>query len=148
MILFRPGRAWLLGRISVAAILLSSTIRFRPLDSVLRSFSVAASDDGKELDAKASELVTAVDAVLGMNRLAFKRVCWKRAILLHRLLGQSGYATTIVFGVRRPNSDGLAGHAWLERYGAPIFEPTHPDYVVTYKFPSNDSCDVDLHQLD
>lgn len=137
-----------MGRISVATILLSSLIKLRPLDSVLRLFSIAVNDDGKQLDENASELVTAVDAVLGMNRLALKRVCWKRAILLHRLLGQSGYATTIVFGVRPPDRDGLAGHAWLERYGAPIFESTHPDYVVTYKFPSTESCDVDLQQLD
>jgi len=137
-----------MGRIGVATILLSSIIKSRPLDSVLRLFSVAVREDGKRLDESAAELVTAVDAVLGINRLAFRRVCWKRAILLHRLLGQSGYATTIVFGVRRPNQDGLAGHAWLERNGAPIFESTQPDYVVTYKFPSTESCDVDVQQLD
>ena len=148
LILVRPRRAWLMGRIGVSTMLLSSIIRFRPLDSVLRLFSVAARDDGKQLDENASELVTAVDAVLGMNRLVFRRVCWKRAILLHRFLGRAGYATTIVFGVRRPDKDGLAGHAWLERYGAPILESTQPDYIVTYKFPSTQACEIDLRQMD
>ena len=146
LILFRPRRAWLLGRIGLATILLSLLIRLRPLPSALAFFSVAIKDDGRALDPNASELVTAVDAVLGMNRLVFRPLCWKRAILLHRLLGLRGYGTTIVFGVRASTKERIAGHAWLERNGAPIFESTPPDCVVTYRFPSQQSCDVDCSE--
>jgi Transglutaminase-like superfamily len=148
LILFRPRRAWLLGRIGLATILLSLVIRLRPLPSALASFSVATNDDGKVLGPSAAELVTAVDAVLGMNLSVFRPVCWKRAILLHRLLGLRGYGTTIVFGVRASAKEQVAGHAWLERDGLPIFESTPPDCVVTYRFPSNESCDVDLQRMD
>jgi len=110
-------------------------------------FSVDADDDGRALGPSDSELVTAVDALLGMDLLVFRPVCWKRAILLHRLLGLQGYATTIVFGVRASAKEEIAGHAWLERAGTPIFESTPPDYVVTYRFPSTDSCSVDLRQI-
>jgi len=121
-------------------------IRLRP--SALAFFSVAIKDDGRALDPNASELVTAVDAVLGMNRLVFRPLCWKRAILLHRLLGLRGYGTTIVFGVRASTKEQVAGHAWLERDGTPIFESTPPDCVVTYRFPSKESCDIDLQRMD
>jgi hypothetical protein len=149
MILFRPRRAWLLGRICMATILLSLVIKCRPLPAALTLFSVTAKDNGKALGPGEAQLVTAVDAVLGINLLVFRPLCWKRAILLHRLLGLRGYATNIVFGVRRPAAkEVVAGHAWLERNGAPIFESTPPDYVVTYRFPSTDSCGVDLRLID
>ena len=148
LILFRPRRAWLFGRIGLATILLSLLIRLRPLPSALAFFSVARNDDGKIPGPGAAELVTAVDAVLGMNLLVFRPLCWKRAILLHRLLGLRGYGTTIVFGVRASTKEQVAGHAWLERDGTPIFESTPPDCVVTYRFPSNESCDVDLQRMD
>jgi hypothetical protein len=148
LILFRPRRAWLLGRIGLATILLSLLIRLRPLPSVLAFFSVGPNDDGKVLGPSAAELVTAVDAVLGMNLLVFRPLCWKRAILLHRLLGLLGYGTTIVFGVRASTKEQVAGHAWLERDGTPIFESTPPDCVVTYRFPSKESCDIDLQRMD
>lgn len=148
LILFRPRRAWLLGRIGVATILLSLLIRLRPLPSALAFFSVVPNDDGRALGPNAAEVVTAVDAVLGMNLLAFRPLCWKRAILLHRLLGLRGYGTTIVFGVRASTREQVAGHAWLERDGTPVFESTPPDCVVTYQFPSNESCDINLQRMD
>jgi len=130
----------------MATILLSLVIRLRPLPSALAFFSVASDDDGKVLGPGASELVSAVDAVLGINLSVFRPLCWKRAILLHRLLGLSGYGTTIVFGVRASTKERIAGHAWLERNGTPIFESTPPDCVVTYRFPSQQSCDVDCSE--
>jgi hypothetical protein len=128
--------------------LLSLVIRFRPLPAALRIFSVAAHDNGKPFGVDDAEIVTAVDAVLGIDSLVFRPQCWKRAILLHRLLALRGYTTNIVFGVRPSAKDGVAGHAWLERDGAPIFESTPPGYVITYRFPSNDSCDIDLQRID
>lgn len=148
MILFRPRRAWLLGRIVLATILLSVVIKRRPLPSALSRFSVEADDAGKALAPGDAELVTAVDAVLGMDLWVFRPLCWKRAILLHRLLGLRGYATSVVFGVRASAKEAIAGHAWLERDGTPIFESTPPDYAVTYRFPSNGSCQVDLQRID
>jgi hypothetical protein len=50
------------------------------------------------------EIVSAVDAVLGMNVLVFKPTCWKRASLLHRFLGLRGCDTIIVFGLRKDSA--------------------------------------------
>jgi hypothetical protein len=138
----------LLARIGISTILLSLLIRFRPLPSALRIFSVEVHDSGKPLGADGAEIVTAVDALLGIDSMVFRPQCWKRAILLHRWLSRRGYSTNIVFGVRPAAKDGIAGHAWLERDGAPIFESMPTDYTVTYRFPSRDACDVDLQRTD
>jgi hypothetical protein len=79
LILLRPRRAWLLARIAVATIKLSGVLRFRPLPSALGMFSVATNDDGRELAPRDAEVVTAVDAVLGMDLLMFRAVCWKHS---------------------------------------------------------------------
>jgi len=92
------------------------------------------------------ELATAVDAVLGMNRFVFRPVCWKRAILLRKLLAEQGQPSAVVFGLRKVSGK-LTGHAWLESNGSPIYEAETPDYTVTYRFPSEEPCRVDLSQM-
>ena len=70
----------------------------------------------------------------------FKPICWKRAAVLHRYLSQ----TRIIFGVRNDSSGKVTGHAWLEAEGKPILETTPPEYVATYRFPSNERFDPQL----
>ena len=74
----------------------------------------------------------------------FKPICWKRAAVLHRYLAQSGVPTRIIFGVRNEADGKVAGHAWLETEDGPILEKTPPEYVVTYRFPSNERFDPQL----
>jgi len=90
------------------------------------------------------ELASAIDALLAINVLAFKPVCWKRAAVLHRYLGQRGVNTTIVFGVRKDDQGTISGHAWLESDSAPILESEPPNYVVTYVYPSTQPFDLEL----
>ena len=61
--------------------------------------------------------------------------CWKRAAVLRRYLLLNGIETDVVFGVRERNGGELAGHAWLERNGAPFLEREVPEYVVTFRHP-------------
>lgn len=142
----RPRRAWLLSRIALWTIILSCVLRFRPLPIALRTLSVPPDRPRSEAATDGQQLATAVDAVLGMNCFVFRPVCWKRAILLRKFLAEQGHPSTIVFGVRT-GSGKLAGHAWLESNGSPIYEAETPDYTVTYRFPSEEPCRVDLSQM-
>jgi len=132
-----------MARIATWAFILSSTVRFRSLPAALRLLSVKRTTPSTG-SFDAGQVATAVDAVLGIDRFIFKPVCWKRATLIHHFLGLRGCETTIVFGIRKDTSGELRGHAWLEKGGTPILEHSIPDYTVTYRFPSADSCKVEL----
>ncbi len=143
VMVLRPRRAWLMIRIAVWALVFSAAVRFRSLPSALQLLSPSAGGDLSRC-ADDEEIARAVQSVLGMNFFVFKQICWKRAALLHRFLGLRGYATTIVFGLRKEDSGELIGHAWLEANGKPILEGEDPNYTVTYTFPSTQECSVDL----
>ena len=83
-------------------------------------------------------LARAIDLLLSSDVWMFKPICWKRAAVLHRYLSQSGTQTSIIFGVRNDTSGTVTGHAWLEAEGVPILETTPPEYIATYRFPSNE----------
>lgn len=142
----RPRRAWLVSRIAMWTLILSCVLRFRSLPAALRTLSVPPDRQRSETATDGLELATAVDAVLGMNRFVFRPVCWKRAILLRKFLAEEGHPSAVVFGVRT-ESGKLTGHAWLETNGSPIFEAETPAYTVTYRFPSEEPCRVDLSQM-
>jgi len=133
-------------RIAMWTLILCAGVRVLSLPAALRLLTVRPGNNPSP-DTDQEEVVTAVDAVLRIKRLVFTPICWKRAALLHHFLGLRGCATTIVFGLRKNPAGELTGHAWLERSGNPIFEPDEPDYVVTYKFPSLGTCDVDLARM-
>lgn len=146
LIVIRPRRAWLMVRVAIWAVILSSAARFCSLPTALNLLTVKpAGKAGASFDQ--SEIVSAVDAVLGVNFFVFKPICWKRATLLHRFLGLRGCDTTIVFGLRKDSAGELAGHAWLENSGKPILERDELNYTVTYKFPSAEHCQVELAHL-
>ena len=146
LIIVRPRRAWFMVRVATWAVVLSSAARFCSLPTALNLLTVKpAGKPGASFDQP--EIVSAVDAVLGVNIFVFKPICWKRASLLHRFLGQRGCDTTIVFGVRKDSAGELAGHAWLENGGRAILERDEPNYTVTYRFPSAEHCSVELARL-
>ena len=127
-------------------LILSCVLRFRSLPTALRTLSVPTDRERRESTSDGQEIATAVDAVLGINRFVFRPVCWKRAILLRKFLAEQGHPSVVVFGVRN-ESGKLTGHAWLETNGSPIHELERPDYTVTYRFPSDEPCRVDLRQM-
>jgi Transglutaminase-like superfamily len=92
-------------------------------------------------------LARAIDLLLSADVFHFKPICWKRAAVLHRYLSRNGLSTRIIFGVRNEPGGKVAGHAWLEAAGEPILESTPPEYVVTYRFPSNERFDAQLATL-
>lgn len=83
----------------------------------------------------------AIDLLLSSDVWMFKPICWKRAAVLHRYLSPR---TRIIFGVRNDAAGQVTGHAWLEADGEPILEATPPEYVTTYRFPSNERFDPQL----
>jgi hypothetical protein len=136
LFLTRPRRALLLLRMAGWIAIFSLAVKLFSLPRALRLVSVSPAAGPVAGAAKQEELVSAVDALLGLNALCFKPICWKRAAILHRYLGLNGINTTINFGLRKGSAGPLAGHAWLEADGLPIFETEIPDYAVTYVFPS------------
>jgi hypothetical protein len=126
---------------------LSVAVRVCSLPRALRLVSVSSA--GRSLTSKSApqDLVSAIDALLGLNVFFLKPICWKRAAILHRYLGLNGTSTTINFGLRKEQAGSLAGHAWLEAEGRPIFETEMPHYAVTYVFPSDAKFAMELGLL-
>jgi len=147
LFLSRPRRALLLLRMAGWVAILSFVVKAFSLPRALRIVSTSPARRSQSGDEERQELVSAIDALLRLNVLFLKPVCWKRAAILHRYLGLYGVTTTINFGVRRGSAGPITGHAWLEAEGRPIFETETPDYAVTYIFPSQAPFAMDLASL-
>lgn len=132
-----PREVWLVARMAAGVAVFSAAARAMPLPRALSLVAPrprAIRDGGA--DALSDERVAQLlDALLGLDLLCFTPTCWKRAAVLHRQLALRGRETRVVFGVRREGDDVLAGHAWVEAGGAPLFEKLPPEYAVTYCFP-------------
>src|SRR5262245_54428818 len=130
--------AWWVMVLSIAA-------RRYPLPRALEIVAGRQSDGPLVTDALTQErLARTIDLLLSADVWVFRPICWKRAGVLHRYLSRSGTPTRIIFGVRNDTSGNVTGHAWLEAEGQPILESTPPEYVATYKFPSNERFDPRL----
>ena len=139
----QPGDALLLCRMAWWVSVLSVASRCFSLPRALAI--VAGPDTGaaRSPSAEAQQrLARLMDQLLANDIFLFRPICWKRAAVLHRYLSRDGIRTRIVFGVRNDSEGKVAGHAWLEADGEPILESTPPDYVVTYRFPSNERFDA------
>ncbi len=132
----RPGEAWLLARMAAWVATLSVLIKLWPLPRVLRVVAAAPRRARASEAMPAERVAQLLDLLLSLDLLCFTPTCWKRAPVLQRYLARNGVETRIMFGVRKDGGDMLAGHAWLERNGCPVFETKPPDYVVTYAYES------------
>jgi hypothetical protein len=141
----QPGDALLLCRMAWWVSVLSIASR---CFSLPRALSIVAGSDkraARSHDAEVQQrLARLLDQLLSIDIFLFRPICWKRAAVLHRYLSRHGIRTRIIFGVRNDSEGKVAGHAWLEADGEPILESTPPDYVVTYRFPSNERFDPQL----
>jgi|SRR5688572_3045916 len=143
-----PAESILILRMASWVAILSLLVKLQPLPRALRLVSVGVLPDSKHAPAETEKrLGHAIDLLLGTNLLVFKPICWKRAAILHRYLALHGIATRIVFGMRKTPEGAVDGHAWLETGGKPILETTIPNYKVTYAFPSQETCNLDLSSL-
>lgn len=137
--LTQPGEALLLCRMAWWVVVLSIAARRYPLPRALEI--VAGRQDHRSVAIVDQEkLARTIDLLLAADVWMFKPICWKRAAVLHRYLSQ----TRIIFGVRNDPAGKVTGHAWLEVEGQPILEATPPEYVATYKFPSQERFDPQL----
>lgn len=143
--LLQPGEALLLARMAWWVVVLSIAARRYPLPRALQI--VAGNQDNKPVaidPAQQEKLARSIDLLLSADVWVFKPICWKRAAVLHRYLARNGTQTRIIFGVRNDSVGKVTGHAWLEVEGQPILEATPPEYVATYRFPSNERFDPQL----
>ena len=85
--LHAPGEAALSTRLALWVVLVSVLARLMPLPRAHRIVStrVRAARPGTPADA-AMQLARAIDRVLRLDILMFKRSCWRRALVLHRFL--------------------------------------------------------------
>ena len=139
----QPGEALLLCRMAWWVMVLSVAAQRYSLPRALEIVA-GRQPHRPTTTADQEQLARAIDLLLSMNVWIFKPICWKRAAVLHRYLSRSGTPTRIIFGVRNDNSGTVTGHAWLEAEGQPILETTPPEYVATYRFPSNERFDPQL----
>ena len=134
----KPREAVLLARMAFWIAALSLMVRVVPLPramELMRPRRVRGlNPDAEATQARLAELL---DALLRADFWVFTPTCWKRAPVLQRYLAHNGVATRILFGVRKAGGDLLAGHAWLERDGRPVFETQPPDDLVTYAYESS-----------
>ena len=136
----QPGEALLLCRMAWWVSVLSVAARCFSLPRALAIVAGSKTSTARADDAETQKrLAQAIDLLLSADVLHLKPICWKRAAVLHRYLLRNGIRTRIIFGVRNEAGGKVAGHAWLEAEGEPILENTPPEYVVTYRFPSNES---------
>lgn len=139
--MLQPREALLLCRMAWWVVVLSVAARRYPLPRALEIVAGRRSDrPGLTDPAEHARFARAIDLLLSADVWVFRPICWKRAAVLHRYLSQ----TRIIFGVRNDTTGTVTGHAWLEAEGQPILETTPPEYVATYKFPSNDRFDPRL----
>ena len=143
-----PREALLLCRMAWWVSVLSVAARCCSLPRALKIVAGRTTNQTRPVDVNVQQrLARAVDQLLSADVLLFKPICWKRAAVLHRYLARHGLTTRIIFGVRNDVGGKVAGHAWLEAGGEPILESAPPEYVVTYRFPSNEHLDPQLATL-
>ena len=151
----QPGEALLLCRMAWWVTVLSVAARWFSLP---RALAIVAGNERATVDsidravhstdpAVQQRLVRAIDLLLSADVVHLKPICWKRAAVLHRYLSRNGITTRIIFGVRNEADGRVAGHAWLEAAGEPILESTPPEYVITYRYPSEEHFDPQLTTL-
>jgi hypothetical protein len=141
----QPSEAMLLCRMAWWVSVLSVAARCYSLPRALAIIAGTKTNQAVPGDAAVQErLACAIDLLLSADFFLFKPICWKRAAVLHRYLARNGVTTHIIFGVRHEPGGKVAGHAWLEAEGEPILETAPPEYVVTYRFPSNERFDPQL----
>ena len=144
----RPGEALLLCRMAWWVVVLSLTAKYCPLPRALQIVSERKLREPNLTNIYiGNRLAKSIDLLLSADFLIFKPVCWKRAAVLRRYLSLNGITTHIIFGVRKEPDGEVSGHAWLESDGQPILESSPPQYVITYRFPSNGLFDCDLAVL-
>jgi len=135
LLLRDPHDALLSARMAIWVVLVSCLARLMPLPRAHRLVStrlrVLRADAPPDTPAR---LARAVDRVLRLDVLMFKRSCWRRALVLQRYLAVHGIESRVNFGLKK-TSGTLQGHAWLERDGQPFLEDDAGAYVVTFSLP-------------
>ena len=133
----QPRTAVIVVRMAADVAAFSALVRLLPLPRALSLLSTPTAIPSPRSDNPSDErLAQLLDILLASNILCFTPTCWKRAAVLHRQMALRGRVTRVIFGLRKENDDLLAGHAWLESGGHPVFESDPPLYVVTYSFPA------------
>lgn len=116
-------------------VVVSGLARLTSLPRAQRLISVKVRPGLAADRAVAARLARAIDRVLALDVLIFRRSCWRRAMVLHRYLALHGIESRINFGLQRKGGGDLQGHAWLEHDGQPLLEDDAASYVVTFSLP-------------
>jgi hypothetical protein len=76
------------------------------------------------------------------RRLPFRTTCLVDSLAADAMLRRRGYASEVRFGVRVPDGNELAAHAWVEHDGKVVFGsiPDLAEYAVLSDSASNARC--------
>lgn len=135
LVLLDPRDAALSARMAAWLVIVSGLARVTSLPRAHRFISVKVRPGSVGDRAIAARLARAIDRVLALDILVFRRSCWRRAMVLHRYLALHGIESRINFGLQRKAGGALQGHAWLEHDGRPLLEDDAASYVVTFSLP-------------
>ena len=131
-----PGRVWLMSRMAMAYIAISTLARLLPLPKAFSLISPRLAPGGGS-SKPAGAIVNALDTLLTAKIPLIHPQCWRRAAVLHRFLRRAGIDTVIVFGVRPDGATAVQAHAWLERDGQPYAEALDTkSYQRVFEFPA------------
>jgi hypothetical protein len=109
--------------------LLKHIFKLSTLAQFMSSSPAAALDEGQRR--QRVEIIKRFVARGG--RLLVSANCLERSLLLYRLLSQADARPTLVLGARKDDAS-IAGHAWVELDGEPLFEPDREAYIPIVAF--------------
>lgn len=90
----------------------------------------------EETFARAKRIQRYADGLMRRRPFGTKPVCWRRALVLYRMLPSGrGGDVRIFFGVQKEAAGELEGHAWVELNGVAV-DGTQPGrYHITVAYP-------------
>lgn len=131
-----PADVLLAGRVGLWLLLSPLLLRYGDLQRVLACLDLRrASESSEDLQSRSRRIIRYADALMRWRLFGRKIVCWKRALVLFRLLPRGRQHVRILFGVELDGLGELQGHAWVELDGEALDGTDPGRYRVTVAQP-------------
>ena len=88
-----------------------------------------------EASTRAGLVTRYANALLRWRVFGGRPICWKRALVVYRMLRGEGEPVQLVIGVRKDDAAALHAHAWVSLEGIPLGEERAPEFRVVLVYP-------------